>query len=418
MSSSNAAMSIAVSALNAQSANLSIISTNLANSSTVGYKELSTSFKTLITDPYSSSSLNTGGVVVSSLQHVDLQGLIESSGTSTHMAIDGDGFFVVATDPDSNNFYYTRTGTFEPDDDGYLVNANGYYLQGWATDADGNLVDGSASSSTLDSINLNTVSGAAKATETVSIVANLPADAAIGDSFTTSSQIYDSLGTNHTLEYTWTKTGSNAWTMSVATDDTGATSSVTTASPITITFDSDGNLASTSATALGITGWSSGASDTAISLDLGTVGRTDGLSQFASEDGDATISWKSVEQDGLEFGELANISIDSSGLVMATFDNGMSRAVYQIPLATFNNPNGLQLVSGNAYLATVDSGDYTLNVPGNGGAGTITGSALETSTVSTSEELTDMIVAQQAYSAASQVISTSQDMFDALIHAV
>lgn len=421
---SDAAMSIAVSALRAQSSNLSIISTNLANSSTVGYKELTTNFKTLVTNPYSSSSLNTGGVVVSSIQHVDLQGLIESSSTSTNMAIDGNGYFVVTNAADSNSFYYTRTGSFSTDEEGYLVNENGYYLQGWPVDSDGNLVNGSGSVSSLEAINLNSISGAAQATSTIEMVANLPADAAVGDSFTTSSEIYDSLGVSHTIEYTWEKTDSNEWELSVSNPTLGSDptdeSGTLTGSPITITFDSDGNLDTTTPdpVALSITGWETGATDSTITLDLGTAGRTDGLSQFSSEDGDPQVSVTSVNQDGLQFGDLASVSIQSDGLVIATFDNGMSRTVYQIPLASFNNPNGLQLVSGNAYLATVESGTYTLNMPGYGGTGAISGSALEASTVTTSEELTDMIVAQQAYSAASQVISTSQDMFDALIGSV
>jgi flagellar hook protein FlgE len=421
---SDAAMSIAVSALRAQSSNLSIISTNLANASTVGYKELTTNFKTLVTNPYSSSSLNTGGVVVSSIQHVDLQGLIESSSTSTNMAIDGNGYFVVTNAADSNSFYYTRTGSFSTDDDGYLVNENGYYLQGWPVDSDGNLINGSGSVSSLETINLNSISGAAQATSTIEMVANLPADAVVGNTFTTSSEIYDSLGVSHTIEYTWEKTASNEWELSVSNPTLGSDptneSGTLAGSPITITFDSDGNLDSTNPdpVTLSITAWETGASDSTITLGLGTSGRTDGLSQFSSEDGDPQVSVTSVSQDGLQFGDLASVSIRSDGLVIATFDNGMSRTVYQIPLASFNNPNGLQLVSGNAYLATVDSGTYTLNMPGYGGTGAISGSALEASTVTTSEELTDMIVAQQAYSAASQVISTSQDMFDALIGSV
>ncbi|MCG8512217.1 MAG: flagellar hook protein FlgE [Rhodospirillales bacterium] len=414
--SSNAAMSIAVSALNAQSANLSIISTNLANGSTVGYKELESYFQTLVTDPYSSSSLKTGGVTVSSVQYVDLQGLIEDADISTYMAIDGNGFFVVTSTADgSGGTYYTRAGSFSENRDGYLVNKNGYYLQGWPVDSDGNLVDGSASSSSLETINLNSVSGAAEATENIEMVANLPSDAAIGDTFTTSSEIYDSLGNGHTLEYTWEKTGAGAWEVGISTDDAGAT---LTGSPISITFDGDGNLDSVSSTDIAITGWSSGANDSAISFDFGTIGSTNGLRQFASDDSTPKVSVNSVTQDGLEYGEVAGVSINDDGLVVASYNNGMSRAIYQIPVATFNDPNDLQLVSGNAYLETVESGDSTLNVPGYGGAGSIDGSALEASTVSTSEELTDMIVAQQAYSSASQVISTSQDMFDALMNAV
>jgi flagellar hook protein FlgE len=423
--STNSALYTATSALNSQSTNLSIISTNLANSSTVGYKESSAYFSTLITDPYSSSASSSGGVMVSAQQHIDQQGLIEASSNSTDMAISGDGFFVVTGAADEDVFYYTRSGSFSTDEDGYLVNENGYYLQGMAVDSDGNYINGNNGSvSSLEPINLNAVAGSAEATENVSIVANLPADAEIGEVFTTSSEIFDSLGVSHTIDYSWEKTAENTWSLSysdpVLSSDTTQTTGTTTGGPVTITFNEDGTLASTSVdpVEVSVTGWTTGAADSVVTYDLGTANGTDGLSQFASENGDdPTISITSVSQDGLRFGEFEQAYVDESGMVIAVFDNGQNRAIYQIPLADFNNPNGLQGFSNNVYAMTVASGDYTLNVPGYGGVGQIQGYALESSTVDTSEELTDMIIAQQAYSAASQVVSTTQDMFDDLMSA-
>jgi len=423
--STNSALYTATSALNAQSTNLSIISTNLANSSTVGYKESSAYFSTLITDPYSSSASSSGGVMVSAQQHIDQQGLIEASSNSTDMAISGDGFFVVTGAPDEDVFYYTRSGSFSTDEDGYLVNQNGYYLQGMAVDSEGNYTNGNNGSvSSLEPINLNAVAGSAEATENVSIVANLPADAEIGDVFTTSSEIFDSLGVSHTIDYSWEKTAQNTWSLSysdpVLSSDTSKTTGTVAGGPVTITFNEDGTLASTSVdpVTVSVTGWTTGAANSVVSYDLGTVDGTDGLSQFASENGDdPTISITSVSQDGLRFGEFEKAYVDESGMVVAVFDNGQNRAIYQIPLANFNNPNGLQGFSNNVYAMTVASGDYTLNIPGYGGVGEIQGYALESSTVDTSEELTDMIIAQQAYSAASQVVSTTQDMFDDLMSA-
>ena len=430
---SNSALYIATSALNAQSANLSIIATNLANVETTAYKESSAYFQTLISDPYSASASSTSGVTVSRLNFVSLQGLIESTESSTDMAIDGDGFFVVTSSPDSNIYYYTRAGSFGADDDGYLVNANGFYLQGWAVDSDGNYLNGSGGSvSSLETINLNAVSGSAKATSEISIVANLPANASTSDSFTTSSEIFDSLGVSHTIDYTWQKTAENTWTLSVSnptqTSGDGSDSgtavlsdgSGTTYSEVTITFNDDGTLASTSPTniSIDISGWTTGAGDDSITVDLGTTGGIDGLSQFASDDADdPEVSVKSVTQNGLQYGEFVGAYVDESGLVIAVFDNGQSRSIYQLPLATFNNPNGLQELSGNVYQATAESGDYTLNIPGYGGSGTVSGYSLESSTVTTTEELVDMITAQQAYSSASQVITADEEMFDELMRA-
>lgn len=421
MSTGNSALSIAISALHAQSYNLSLISTNLANANTVGYKDVEANFKTLITDAYSANSKGTGGVLVSTVQRVDAQGVTETAGTATYMAIDGNGFFVVATDSASDVMYYTRAGTFSPDSNGYLVNENGYYLQGWPVDADGNLDAGNnGSASGLEAVNVNSVTGSADATDNIEIDANLPADAAVGDIFTTASEIYDSLGVSHTITYSWHKTATNEWELTVSdpvmTSDSSITTGAMAGTPVTIQFDGNGNLISTvpDPVALTVTGWTTGATDSAVNLDLSDQGQ---LSQMASGEDNPQVSWTSVTQDGLEFGNLSGVYISDGGLVVATFDNGTSRPIYQIPLATFNNPNGLGAISGNAYVATIESGNYTLNTPGFGAAGTVSGYAVESSTVSTSDELTSMIIAQQAYSAAAQVISTDTDMFDALMSA-
>lgn len=421
MSTGNSALSIAISALHAQSYNLSLISTNLANANTVGYKDVEANFKTLITDAYSANSKGTGGVLVSTVQRVDAQGVTETAGTATYMAIDGNGFFVVATDSASDVMYYTRAGTFSPDSNGYLVNENGYYLQGWPVDADGNLDAGNnGSASGLEAVNVNSVTGSADATDNIEIDANLPADAAVGDIFTTASEIYDSLGVSHTITYSWHKTATNEWELTVSdpvmTSDSSITTGAMAGTPVTIEFDGNGNLISTvpDPVALTVTGWTTGATDSAVNLDLSDQGQ---LSQMASGEDNPQVSWTSVTQDGLEFGNLSGVYISDGGLVVATFDNGTSRPIYQIPLATFNNPNGLGAISGNAYVATIESGNYTLNTPGFGAAGTVSGYAVESSTVSTSDELTSMIIAQQAYSAAAQVISTDTDMFDALMSA-
>lgn len=424
--SSNSALYIATTSLNAQSTNLSMISTNLANEGTVGYKSADMSFRTLITDPYSQNSTSSGGVMYSSRQNVSSQGLIEAAAGSTDMAIDGGGFFVVTDGSASDDFAYTRSGGFSADAEGYLVNESGYYLQGWPLDASGSTVTAANGSvSSLEAVNISAVTGSAAATTEVGFVANLPADAAVGDAFTTSSEIYDSLGVSHTVDYTWQKTGLNAWDLSfsdpVSTADPTVTTGTSTGGPVSITFNPDGTLAGTvpAAVDLSITGWSMGASDSTITYDLGTSGRTDGLSQYASSNGtNPAIDLTSASQNGLRLGVFETSYVDETGKLIATFDNGQERPIYQLPLATFNNPDGLIAGSGNVYFASEQSGDYVLNNPGSGGAGFVLGFALESSTVNTSEELTNMITAQQAYSAASQIISTSDEMFRELMNAL
>jgi flagellar hook protein FlgE len=420
--STQSALYTGTTALQAQSAALSLISTNLANTQTTAYKTTDASFKTLVTNPTAGESSGSG-VLITPTSNVAAQGLLTSTSNSTDLAIDGDGFFVVESSVEDGEIYYTRAGDFGIDADGYMVNSNGYYLMGWPVDSDGNsTAANNGAISGLEAINLNSVLGSAESTENIAINATLPANADVGDSFTTSSEVFDSLGVSHTIEYEWTKTTTNEWTLNISdpvdSDDTSVTTGTTAnGGPYTITFDGDGSLSSIapSDVEITITGWSTGASDSTIAFDLGTAGEIDGLSQYSNDSETISVAVNTVTQDGLAYGEYTGAYVDEEGMVVAVFDNGQSRPIYQIPLADFSNPNGLEAHTGNAYRATTESGIYILNAAGTSGTGSIIGYSLEASTVDTATELANMIVAQQAYTSASQVISASNDMFDTLI---
>ena len=427
-----AALNAAVSALQAQSKTLSIISDNLANSSTVGYKSVGTTFASLLTEETSATTYSSAGVVASATQNVGAQGVISSTSTTTNVAINGDGLFVVTDDKDLSNTYFTRDGEFDTDNEGYLVN-DGYYLMGWPTDSDGNVestnvnnVDG------LEPININRYTTSAAASTEVTLKANLPADADDGDSFTTSVSIYDSLGVAQDIPLTWTKstTDSNTWTLTIGNptspstgDETGTVGGTTT---YTVTFNSDGTLAgiedsggtSVDTATITIASWNDGAAAGDLTLNLGTADSADGLTQYASGSSSPSVDVKSATQDGVAYGTLESVDIDEDGTVTANYTNGQSLPIYKIAIATFANVDGLEAKSSNVYQMTAASGSYTLHVAGQGGAGTIEGSSVEQSTVDTADEFSRMIVAQQAYAAASQVITTTTTMFNDLMQAV
>jgi flagellar hook protein FlgE len=175
---------------------------------------------------------------------------------------------------------------------------------------------------------------------------------------------------------------------------------------------------------MGVIGFSSGAADMdntdvdfdgdidveRIAIDLGTLGETGGITQFGTD-----FSPNFIDQDGARFGLFSGISIDETGLVSALYDNGEQRPIYRLPLVTFVNPNGLQAQSGNAWNATQASGDATLRRADSGPAGGIVQASLEASTVDIGEEFTRMIVVQRAYSAATQIISTADEMMEELV---
>mgnify|MGYP001172807951 CR=1 FL=1 len=262
-----------------------------------------------------------------------------------------------------------------------------------------------------------------------------PADATIspapGSSFNNAIEIFDALGVSHTVNIVWTKPAANTWTGTYANPvqtSTGLPSGVLDTdsgtagiqNTINVTFNGDGSLntLTPAVPALNITGFTTGAQNQVVSLDLGTPTLTDGLTQFASQSNTPRLDIFLIDGDGVRFGQLSSLAISDAGVVTAYFENGVRLPVYQIPIATFPNPNGLTQVNGSVYDENIDAGNYNLRAPGQGNAGSIIASSLELSTTDTSEEFNKMIVAQQAYSSAAQIISTTDDMFQELISAV
>jgi flagellar hook protein FlgE len=409
------ALSSAISALSAQSQALSMISDNIANADTTGYKTTSSMFEDLVTAASNSTSYASGGVTVSGRANITQQGLLAATTNPTDVAIQGSGFFAVSDATTGGSTYYTRNGAFTTDNAGYLENS-GYYLEGYRTAA-----DGTVSSTNLEPINTQVVSTSASATTETTIAANLPSDAATGASFTSSMTVYDSQGTANSIQVTWKKTDTNSWSATFGdptlASDTSTTTGTTSATgnPVAITFNSDGSLATPTTMPSISIAWSNGAAASTISLNLGTAGKTDGLTQDASGQTTPAVDVTSITSNGLAYGKLSSIAIGKNGLVNATYSNGQTIAIYQIQVATFADPNGLAAHSDGMYSATMASGVATLHASGADGAGTIYGSELESSTTDTSGQFSNMISAQQAYSAASQVITTVNKMFDTLI---
>lgn len=427
----NGALNAAVSGLRAQSAAVAAVSENIANASTTAYKTREMSFQSLVTGGGSRAG---GSVIYTSSQDVRAQGQIQATDKETNIAINGNGFFVVSkqTNSQPSAYTYTRNGSFSTDAQGFLINSEGYYLLGQKTDDLGHVISTSSNDlNSLTPIDVNSISGTAQATKEIRFDMNLPADAIVGSTFTNSIEMFDALGVSHTINVSWNKTAANAWTATLSDPvqtSTSVTSGVLDTDPATagnqktinITFNGNGSIASFTPAVphFDVSGFTTGASNAAVDLDWGTVGGTDGLTQFSSNTTTPGLEIYLIDQDGVRFGQLSEITIDQTGLVTAAFENGVRLPVYQIPIATFPNPDGLTHVEGTVYDESENAGNYNLRLPGQGNAGDITSSALEQSTTDTSEEFNKMIVAQQAYSSAAQVVSTVDNMFQDLIGAV
>jgi flagellar hook protein FlgE len=415
-----------VAGLGAQSSAMAGVADNIANVNTVGYKGVKTEFKTLVVNGEAASNGYTaGGVTAAPQMLISKQGLLQSSTSNTDLGIDGDGFFVVRSGPgDDAAVSFTRAGSFSPDSSGYLRNTSGFYLQGWALDAAGNYTS-TGSLNELEKVGVAGLTGTADATTNVQMRANLKSTAeaftgayAAGDmaagtvtpEFTRSVQVYDAQGTAHQVAMSFLKTGDNQWVAeayAVPATDTTAVDGLLASG--TVVFNDDGSLNLAGSTGslfapVAVT-WANGAGGGPITFALGSEGGVDGLTQF---DGNSALIASVVNGGPLD--NIASINISKSGLVSAIFDDGTTRAVFQLPMATFANPEGLTRLSGNSYAISNESGSAVINPPGTYGSGSIVANSLEASNVDLAEEFTNMIRFQRAYSASSKVITTVDDM--------
>ncbi|MDE3015909.1 MAG: flagellar hook-basal body complex protein [Pseudomonadota bacterium] len=240
------------------------------------------------------------------------------------------------------------------------------------------------------------------------------ASGAIPAQFSRPVTVYDAQGTAHNLNVAFLKTGTNAWAVEIYAQPAGDVVSSLPNGQVangTMTFNGDGTLRSVSSSlsAPVTVDWTDGASPATLTFNWGTANKTDGLSQFNS-----SYNVNFVNQNGTPVGQLTGISINSSGIITASYNNGQTQKLYQIPLAAFADPNQLQGVDGNAYAQTSGSGVVNLKQSGSSGVGTISSGALEQSNVDLATQLTNMIVALRAYEANTKVISTANSLLNAL----
>ena len=485
----NSAMLAGVTGLTANASALAATSDNIANVNAIGYKRNVTEFSDLVTAA-SSNNYSAGGTQAKTTSYVTQQGLLQSTTSPTDLAISGQGFFVTtqqATGINSTSaHYFTRAGSFTVDNQGFLKNAAGLYLQGWPADTNGKITPDPSDISLLQPVNVSAVGGAAGATTIAGANANLnastplsqpsldvgvtpaKADAYSASSATTSMAAYnattgvgtkpdfsitiplaDSQGGNKTMQIDFLKSNAapNQWYAEahLPPGDVTTSSDLINGQVSTgiVAFTPDGRLDTTNTTLFGINTSLSptGAGDlnfgasNAIPATLPATGQkvwwakslgingqdvamnlaspTGGLTQFNSQ---SVI--QSVSTNGTAFGNLTSVNINNGGLVTAAFDNGVTRTIAQVAVATFPNPDGLNAVSGDAYTVSLASGTYNLQTPGTGGAGSLSSSTLEASTVDLSTEFASLITTQRAYSASSKIITTADQMLQDLINIV
>jgi flagellar hook protein FlgE len=408
-----------VTGIDAQGQKLGAVSDNIANANTVGYKPTDVLFKTLVIPTGAPQTLGSsgpvpfnyapGGVIPTPESRMDLQGLMTASSSSTDIAISGRGFFPVTPSTSvsaagaiasSAERAVTRAGSFTLDKNGFLVNSAGFTLLGVAA--------GSALPTKLTGlvpVQLTATTIAGGATSTVALSSNLPATATAGTTEQTTVGVFDSAGNKYSLGVTFTNTGQNTWTAAAtsitAADSSGVTGTVAS-SPLTLSFDSNGQLTTGTSGSLGTVSLSNGQT---ISPTFSFSGTTQFGGAFATG---------SVNQNGFGVGSRTGVNIDSNGIVSEVYSNGQTIARYQVPVITYNNPQGLQPETGNVWLETQASGTATVSASNTNGAGLIMPSELEQSAVDLSTEFQNMIISQKTYQANTKTITTADQMYETI----
>ncbi|MBX7079765.1 MAG: flagellar hook protein FlgE [Nannocystaceae bacterium] len=405
---------------------MGVISDNIANVNTVGYRSQRANFADVLGGFIAGSAAGAGSRI-GSVQTMFMQGSLLGTGNNLDLAIEGNGFFVVnGAVGGVDGSYYTRSGQFHTDADGYLVNPDGLRVQGYGLDSTG------AVGNTPGDMMITQDTLPPTATANVTVKANLDADQAIDPTafdindpggtsdYSTGITAYDSLGTPHQLTLFFKKLAdapTQQWEVHVAaagTDVTpAATSEYTELGNGTLDFDTAGALSASSLSSVNVS-WA-GAAAATINLDFGTPtgsGGTgvDGITGYAESSGASAIT-----QDGSGSGELSDYQVLADGTVEGRYTNGQTRPLGQLATAVFASEDGLARRGNALFGATIESRDPVLGRPGSDGHGALMAGSLEGSNVDLAHEFVTMIAVQRGFQGNSRTITTADDMLTEVV---
>ena len=411
-----ASFSVPLSGLQASSSELDVIGNNLANLNTDGFKDQTLSFGDIFSQMQGTSGngdpIQIGsGVQIEATSSNFTNGSVNSTGTASNMALQGNGYFVVSGNGGTS---FTRDGDFSVNSSGQLTTASGDLVMGFP--ATNGVVSTSGVLSPITVNSNGTVPAAA--TSSFEVDANLDSASTVGTTFNTPLTIYDSLGTSQSLNIQYTNTGTNTWSYSVTLPGsaTGSTAATTTLASGTMTFNSSGQLTSPTGAvpAIDVTGLADGAANMSLTWNLNDSSGNPTLTQQNTPSALNTTP----TQNGFAAGSLTGYSVLSDGIVQGQYSNGQTLALGQVAVASFANPQGLAETGDGNEQATTGSGAAVIGQAGVGGDGSITGGAVEGSNVSLSTEFANMIVAQQSYDANAKVLTTLDQVDQSTIQMV
>jgi len=445
-------MFTAVSGMNVNGRGLAVVSDNIANMNTHGFKSSSIVFGDIVSQ---NGSLGIGrGALMTEVSPEFTQGAFENTPNVLDLAVDGDGLFVLKK---GNDTYYSRAGQFGIDKQGFATNPEGFRLQGYQFDIAG------IASTVVGDINVASINSQPSDTENMSVYANLDSQTditsnpafdvtnSVGTShFTSSITVYDSLGNSHVLNIYYRKNqsisaggtpansgtpfgGGAAWPAGYAAlggtewEWYAVVSAADSAAGVDqiqaqgrLEFNTNGALyySEDLASPTGGFDFSGGSTQNqTITVDFGDDIAVDGASglegttQFGSK---STTTY--LNQDGYAAGTLKSLTINDLGFMSGLFTNGQTRNIAQVVLAKFTSQEGLIKQGQNLYAESFDSGQPIVTSPGNSGTGNILANTLELSNVDLAAEFVKMIIMQRGFQANSRMISTSDELMTELVN--
>ena len=408
-----------LSGLKGAQTELGTVSNNIANVGSYGFKKSRTEFGDIIS---SSRTTPGNGTRLKAIEQQFTQGGYETTSRELDLAIAGGGFFVTRDAITGGNTLFTRNGKFDIDQDSYLIDSGGGFVQGLPVDSEGNVTATSLAAAT--NIQIPKTSGIPRATTAIDLTVTLPSTADLPASrpvytaaspyafdrldpnsynYSTQTIVYDSAGKSFpaTTYFVRTGTAPSTWEarMFIGSEDA-------TPAPIAMTFDAAGNLTAPAAPVTLAAVTPAGASAPLnMTLDFGATNQATG-----------PFTLRSVDQDGATAGKLSDVSIGEDGLVTATFSNGETRAVAKLAMANFSNPVGLKQRGDSRWSVTGESGEAEIGEAGQDGLGRIQAGALERANVDITEELVALISAQRNFQANAKAIETGNTMTQAIVN--
>lgn len=404
-------MSSAISGMRNHQLMLDVVSSDISNVSTIGFKSSNTLFSDVLSqtlqagDPQgvvagtNPAQVGLGSRLAGTAQNF-AQGALQRTGRTTDLAIEGDGFFIVNN---ANAQLYTRNGSFSFDAQGNLSTADGWFVMGWQADADG-LIDPTGPLTRLR-VPIGSAMPPVQTTE-ITVAGNLNAASAVGTRVVNSVAAYTAQGAEIVLSVAYEKTAANQWTVTATHGDPGT--------PITLTdnvlnFDVNGELTGPADRNVDIAAGQIPGITEAVSIDLGAADTPNRITQYGSQSNVSVIG-----QNGSFAGALQSFNVSNGGSIMGVYSNGKAVQVGQVALAVFTNPQGLERIAGG-WRETANSGLPQIGQAAAFGRGKISAGTLELSNVDLAEEFSRLVVAQRGFQGNARVITASDEILQEVV---